>query len=125
MLHRVGNTIVYCLAGTRLLCPCEVKSKERNRIGSDLFNAFLNVSINGPESLSDEAAKAIAQTWLGAKDRRIVKPVEQKNYITTSPDFENTVFDDWLTDVFETAQFYSFVYPLFAARFAFTLFRFR
>ena len=82
-----------------------VKSKERNRIGSDLLNALLNVSINGPESLSDEAAKAIAQTWLGAKDRRIVKPVEKKNYITTTPEFGNTVFDDWLTDVFETAQF--------------------
>lgn len=51
---------------------CRIKTKQRNRLGKKTLNHLVNVSLNGPDELSDEDARAIADMWLKGKHRRVV-----------------------------------------------------
>ena len=72
-----------------------VKTQARNRIGNDLLSALLNVSMNGPEELSDEDALDIAKKWKEAKQRRVVTNRRTKpGSGLDDDDFEFHGFDD-------------------------------
>lgn len=49
-----------------------VKTMARNRLLDVTLSALLNVSLNGPQQLPDEAALAIADKWLSRKTRRAI-----------------------------------------------------
>ena len=51
---------------------CRVKTKQRNRLLDITLNALINISMNGPEQLTDEDAQKIAEKWQKTKDRRTV-----------------------------------------------------
>jgi len=54
------------------LILCHVKTKQRNKLLDVTLNALMNVSINGPEHLTDEDARKIAEKWLKIRNRRTV-----------------------------------------------------
>ena len=64
-----------------------------------MLNALLNlnVSINGPKSLSNEDATSIANNWLKAKDRRVINRVESGlNTSTSEADDDYNFSNDYL-----------------------------
>ena len=70
-----------------------------------MLNALLNVSINGPKSLSDEDATSIANNWLKAKDRRVINRVESGLNTSTSEADDDYNFSNDYLDLYETTQF--------------------
>ena len=84
-----------------------IKTKQRNRIGAEMLNALLNlnVSINGPKSLSNEDATSIANNWLKAKDRRVINRVESGLNTSTSEADDDYNFSNDYLDLYETTQF--------------------
>ena len=68
-----------------------IKTKSRNRLLDSTLAALLNVSINGPEHLSDKEVLEIAEEWIITKDRR--KSLSRKRLLVTDTD-EDVLDDD-------------------------------
>ena len=76
-----------------------VKSKTRNRLLDITLSALLNISLNGPQELSSEAAGAIADKWLCKKKRRTV--TERKLDKLNVTDLDDLAEDDMMLDSFQ------------------------
>ena len=96
-LHRLCNVPFTIPFGTVLpergfSVLCRVKTKSWNRIGASLLKYLLNISINGPEELSEEDASKIADKWLLAKSRRAVGSrtveVEEDSSVESGEEFD-------------------------------------
>ena len=79
-----------------------IKTKSRNRLLDGTLCSLINVSMNGPEELTDEAAHNIAKKWIDRKNRRKVteRAIAQVSQQEQSDDNYMSEFD--LGEDFET-----------------------